>query len=183
MSIQKSTRRSFIKNTLAATGGGAAWFYISGTKTTGQVLGANERIHAGVVGIKGRGSAHINGYIGAENVQVSHLIDVDSRQFDPRQRQIRDKTGKEAGKTSTDIREALEDNDLDVISIATCNHTHSLNAVLALQAGKHVYVEKPMSHNVWEGARWWRQRRSIRRWFSTGRSSVPIRVGRERSRR
>jgi len=151
MSIRpSSSRRQFLRN-LSAAGAGTAWFHISGTKSTGQVLGANERIVAGVVGIKGRGSSHIEGFAGADNVVVGHLIDVDSRQFDPRQRQLRDKTGKEAPKTSTDIRQALEDSDLDVISIATCNHTHSLNTILAVQAGKHVYVEKPMSHNVWEG--------------------------------
>ncbi len=145
------TRRTFLKGTLAAASSTLPLFNISGTKASGQIIGANERIRIGVCGIKGRGGSHIAGYMEQDNVEVATLIDVDSTQFAPRQRQIRDKTEKEAPNTVADIRQALEDKDIDAVSIATCNHTHSLYAVWACQAGKNVYVEKPMSHNIFEG--------------------------------
>lgn len=145
-----ATRRDFLRKTAAAATG-VHLVNVSTSKLGAQIIGANERIHVGVCGIKGRGSGHISDYITQKNVVVSTLIDIDENQFAPRQRQIRDKTGNEAPNTASDIRHALEDKNLDVVSIATCNHTHSINAILACQAGKDVYVEKPMSHNVWEG--------------------------------
>jgi predicted dehydrogenase len=145
-----SSRRRFLKTT-AAVASGVHLVNVSTSKAGAQIIGANERVRVGVCGIKGRGSGHIDGYVTQDNVEISTLIDVDETQFAPRQRQIRDKGGKEASNTVNDIRRALEDKDLDAVSIATCNHTHSLYAILACQAGKHVYVEKPMSHNVWEG--------------------------------
>lgn len=147
---RSDSRRKFLKLN-AALGAGGAWYFLSGTSTTGQVQGANERVNCATVGIKGRGGSHIGGFVSDDNAQVVALIDVDANQFAGRQKMLAEKQGKEAGKTYTDIRGALEDKDIDAISIATCNHTHALNTVWAAQAGKHVYVEKPMSHNVWEG--------------------------------
>ncbi|NNE90625.1 MAG: Gfo/Idh/MocA family oxidoreductase [Verrucomicrobiales bacterium] len=135
----------------AAAATGVHLVNVSTSKLGAQIIGANERINVGVCGIKGRGGSHISGFMGQDNVVVTTLIDIDEKQFAPRQRQIRDKTGNEAPNTVNDIRQALEDKDLDVVSIATCNHTHSINTIFACQAGKDVYVEKPMSHNVWEG--------------------------------
>ena len=146
---RKTSRRQFIK-TAAGAGAGVSLFQISGTKASGRIIGANERIRIGVVGIKGRGSGHVSNYVGMKNVEVSHLIDIDSSQFDLHKKHIREKDGNEPVCVQ-DVREALEDKNLDAISIATCNHTHSLYTVWGCQAGKHVYVEKPMSHNVWEG--------------------------------
>ena len=142
-------RRRFVQSVAAA--GSLPLFNISGTKASGQIIGANERINIGVCGIRGRGSSHLGGWIDADNVTVTTLVDIDQTQFEPRQRQLRDKNQPEAAHTHDDIRRALDDKDLDAISIATCNHTHALNTVWACQAGKDVYVEKPMSHNVWEG--------------------------------
>ena len=146
-------RRRFLQSLTASAAASTAFplVNISGTKASGQIIGANERINIGVCGIKGRGSSHLGGWIDADNVTVTTLVDIDSKQFEPRQRQLRDKDQPEAKHTHDDIRRALDDKDLDAISIATCNHTHSLNTVWACQAGKDVYVEKPMSHNVWEG--------------------------------
>ena len=78
------------------------------------------------------------------------LIDIDTTQFANRKKQIKDKTGKDPA-VYQDIRDALADDNIDAISIATCNHTHSLYTIWACQAGKDVYVEKPISHNVFEG--------------------------------
>lgn len=147
--MPRSTRRQFLQHAAAA---GAAFplFTIAGTKASGRVLGANDRIRIGVCGFKGRGKHHLNEYLGMSNVEVSHLIDIDSSLFDGATKTIRDAGGSDPVCVQ-DLRRALDDQSLDAISIATCNHTHSLLTIWACQAGKDVYVEKPMSHNVWEG--------------------------------
>ncbi|GIW81098.1 MAG: NADH-dependent dehydrogenase [Gemmatales bacterium] len=137
------TRRRFMKDTLAA----AATITIAGTKSSGRVLGANDTIRIAVAGLNGRGGAHIAAYKGMKNVQITYLIDPDTRTFDKRLK------GFEGTKPQTvqDVRKALDDKNLDAISIATCNHWHALMGIWACQAGKDVYVEKPCSHNVFEG--------------------------------
>jgi len=143
------SRRSFLK-TAAASAGVASSFVIAGTKASGRVLGANDVIRVGVAGIKGRGGAHIAEFGKMPGVQVTYLIDPDSSLFPMRSKQVKDLCGVEP-KCVQDIRKALEDKELDVVSIATCNHWHSLMTIWACQAGKDVYVEKPCSHNVFEG--------------------------------
>ncbi|MFQ5809276.1 MAG: Gfo/Idh/MocA family protein [Armatimonadota bacterium] len=142
--MKKIRRRDFVKASLAA--GGA--FFISNAQH--RVLGANETIRVGVAGIHGRGGSHIGGFQKLENVEVAYLIDPDSSLFDRRIKQIEDMGGRKP-KCVQDMREALEDKDLDAISIATCNHWHCLLTIWGCQAGKDVYVEKPLSHNVHEG--------------------------------
>src|SRR5881296_10783 len=143
------TRRSFLRQTVAAS---AAFplFTMAGTKSTGRVLGANDVIRVGIAGIHGQGNAHIDQYLELKNVQVTHLIDPDRSLFESRSQKIREKGGN-TPKCLQDIREALEDKELDVVSIAAPNHWHSLLTIWACQAGKDVYVEKPCSHNVHEG--------------------------------
>jgi len=146
--MSRPTRRQFLKH--AAAAGIGATFAIGGTKASGQVLGANETIHVGVAGINGRGGNHIDQFSKMKNVQVTHLIDPDSRLFKRRADPLV-KRGLKRPTCVQDIRRALEDKDLDAVSVATCNHWHSLITVWACQAGKDVYVEKPCSHNVFEG--------------------------------
>jgi len=148
--MSRQTRRAFLKKSAAATAGVTAAFSIAGTKATGRVLGANETVCMGVAGIHGRGRSHIGAFLGQENVTVTHLIDPDSRLFAGNAAVVEKKTGKKP-KCVQDVREALEDKELDGVSVATCNHWHSLITVWACQAGKDVYVEKPCSHNVFEG--------------------------------
>ncbi len=92
----------------------------------------------------------MSAYLGMTDVQITYLIDVDQRVFRSRLQQIQAGNAP-APQTVQDVRRALDDRNLDVISIATPNHWHSLMTIWAAQAGKHVYVEKPMSHNVHEG--------------------------------
>ncbi|MBI3836824.1 MAG: Gfo/Idh/MocA family oxidoreductase [Planctomycetia bacterium] len=143
------TRRNFIKTSAAAS---AAFplFTIAGTKASGRVIGANDTIRVGVAGIRGRGQSHIDGFAGAKNVQVTYLIDPDTRLFESRGAKVTSLGGNQA-KTIKDIRHALDDKELDAVSVATCNHWHSLITIWACQAGKDVYVEKPISHNLFEG--------------------------------
>jgi predicted dehydrogenase len=145
------TRRKFLKQT-AAAGALFPLFTIAGTKSSGRVLGANDVIRVGVAGIHGQGNAHIDQYLEFKNVQVTHLIDPDRSLFESRSQKIREKGGN-VPKCFQDIRQALEDPELDAISIAAPNHWHSLLTIWSCQAGKDVYVEKPLSHNLWEGRR------------------------------
>jgi predicted dehydrogenase len=139
------TRRDFVKTTLAA----AATITIAGTKSSGTVLGANDTIRVGVAGLNGRGSAHIGAFAGMKDVQITYLIDPDTRTFGKRLRAA-SKNGVDP-QTVQDVRKALDDKNLDAISIATPNHWHALMTIWACQAGKDVYVEKPCSHNIHEG--------------------------------
>src|SRR5688572_3662813 len=146
--MSRPTRRQFLKTSLAASFG--AGVVIAGTKSSGKVLGANDTIRIGVAGLHGRGSAHVGAYAGMKNVQITYLIDPDQTTWASREKTVRDKGGNQPKKVQ-DIREALDDKNLDAISIATPNHWHSLMTVWACQAGKDVYVEKPSSHNIFEG--------------------------------
>ena len=140
----RQTRRDFFKATLAA----AATVTIAGTKSSGRVLGANDVIRVGVAGLNGRGGSHLSAFGGMQGVQVTYLIDPDKRVLNRAAARIRDDSKPQAVQ---DVRKALEDKNLDVISIATPNHWHALMTIWACQAGKDVYVEKPCSHNVFEG--------------------------------
>ena len=146
--MSKTSRREFLKHSLAA---GTA-FAVCGTKSSARIAGANNRLRIAVAGVKGRGGSHIGGWLGQKNVEIAYLIDPDRQVLERRLKDLEKKTqGKFACRGITDVREALDDKNLDAISIATPNHWHSLMTIWAAQAGKHVYVEKPMSHDVQEG--------------------------------
>ena len=145
----RSSRRTFLKRSLAAAGAGAA-FTIAGTKSSGKVIGANDVIRVGVAGLNGRGQSHLADLLNIKGVEVTYLIDPDQRTYKKSLSRV-SSSGGSPPKTVTDIREALDDKNLDVVTIATPNHWHSLISIWACQAGKDVYVEKPCSHNVHEG--------------------------------
>ena len=146
------SRRNFIKQSaLASTAFGA--FTISGTKSSGKVIGANERINLAVCGIKGRGGAHMGSFARIKNLRISHLIDPDSRLFESRKNSSIFKKVGYVPECVQDVRKALENKDIHAVSVATPNHWHSLISIWACQAGKDVYVEKPLSHNIFEGGK------------------------------
>lgn len=149
--MTRLNRRSFLK-TAAAASTVFPLFTIAGTKASGRVLGANDVIRVGVAGINGRGGSHIGELAGMEGVEVTYLIDPDSSLFESRSANVAS-AGGNTPRCVQDIRQALDDDNLDVVTVATCNHWHSLIAIWACQAGKDVYVEKPISHNVAEGRR------------------------------
>jgi predicted dehydrogenase len=144
--MSRQTRRNFLKNTLAA----AATITIAGTKSSGRVLGANDTIRLGVAGLNGRGGSHVDAFSGMKGVQVTYLIDPDTRTFARKVKTIQSKGGN-TPQTVQDIRKALADPNLDAVSIATPNHWHALITIWACEHGKDVYVEKPCSHNPHEG--------------------------------
>ena len=120
-------------------------------KSYASILGANERVNVAVIGIHGMGQNHIAAYSGLKDTRVNALCDVDSNLFNERIK--KHFTGKmlPGPKTYTDLRKLYEDKDVDAVSIATPNHWHALAAIWAIQAGKHVSVEKPCCHNFYEG--------------------------------
>ena len=143
-------RRQFVGRSLAVAGFGAG-FAIAGTKSSGKILGANEAIRIGVAGLNGRGGSHVGEFSKMNGVDITYLIDPDTRTYTKHLASIKAKKGGNDPKTIQDVRKALDDPNLDAISIATPNHWHALMTIWAVQAGKDVYVEKPCSHNVHEG--------------------------------
>jgi predicted dehydrogenase len=112
--------------------------------------GANDVLRIAVCGVKGRGLAHVGEWAGMKDVQVAAICDIDENQIHNALSTIEKKAGNKPVYYQ-DFRKLMEDKSIDAVSIATCNHTHTLIAINAVIAGKHVYVEKPLSHNVWEG--------------------------------
>lgn len=112
----------------------------------------NERLNIAVIGVRGQGLGHVRGYAGRHNCVVSHICDADSAVIGPAMTSAQKQQGFEP-KYVQDIRRLLEDKSIDAVSIATPNHWHALAAIWAMQTGKDVYVEKPVSHNVSEGRR------------------------------
>lgn len=145
--MSRLNRRNFLKQSALAAG---ATFVIGGTKSSRPVLGANDRIVMAVAGLNGRGNAHVNGFSSVPGVEIAYLADPDSNTYARHLKTLNDK-GAITPVTITDIRKALEDKNVDAISVATPNHWHSLMTIWGAQHGKHVYVEKPMSHDIGEG--------------------------------
>jgi len=138
-------RRDFLKST-----GKAMTLGVAALALCGRVLGANERVRVAICGTRGRGKDHIREFAKLRGTEIAALCDVDENVLNQRLGDV-EKLGFQRPKSYVDIRKLLEDKDIDAISIATPNHWHSLMAIWACQAGKDVYVEKPCSHNWFEG--------------------------------
>ncbi len=110
----------------------------------------NETVRVAVLGVNGRGADHIGGFSSLKNVAVAVLCDPDQNVSRKRAAEFEQKYGRKV-RTETDLRRVFDDKDIDAVSIATPNHWHALATIWACQAGKDVYVEKPGSHNIFEG--------------------------------
>ncbi|RJP22189.1 MAG: gfo/Idh/MocA family oxidoreductase [Candidatus Omnitrophota bacterium] len=138
------TRRTFVKGSAAALAAGQL------IGTANSWAGANEQIRIAVIGVHGRGNDHVQAHQAEENVEVVAICDPDRKVLADRAAQYKSKYGKEM-KTYVDMRDLFADPEIDAVSIATPNHWHALATIWACQAGKDVYVEKPGTHNVYEG--------------------------------
>ena len=144
-------RREFLQRSALLSAGLAAGTVATAAPDTAAKRGsANERLRVAVVGVKGRGMSHVGGFNGVNNCEIATVCDCDESVIGNAMKAIT-KTRGEAPKYEKDIRKVLDDKSIDIIAIATPNHWHSLAAVWAMRAGKDVYVEKPVSHNVREG--------------------------------
>jgi len=153
MSFQ--TRRQFLQHSAAVSAALAAL-------GTGSAFGADEKpkkedkknggdtLRVAVIGVNGRGMSHVGGFAGKNDCVITTVCDCDEAVIGKAMKTIETTQGK-APTYEKDIRKVVEDKNIDIISIATPNHWHSLAAIWGVQNDKDVYVEKPVSHNVWEG--------------------------------
>ncbi len=142
--MSKLSRRGFMKSTMAV-GAGLA---LAGTAS--RVLGANDDIRIAVVGVGGQGGGHMGYFSKIPGVRLVAICDADRDHVEKRAADFEKSRGIKL-KTYVDVRELLEDKSIDAITSATPNHWHALVTVWACQAGKDVYIEKPASHEIWEG--------------------------------
>ncbi len=141
------SRREFIVESIlaAAARGGPA----RGEGPRSVPLGPNERLRVGVVGVRGQGSVHVTRWSAVVGVEIAAVCDVDAGAVGDAMKTAEKKTGRRP-EYYQDLRKMYDDKSIDVVSIATPNHWHCLAAIWAIQAGKDVYVEKPLGHNIWE---------------------------------
>ena len=143
-----ATRREFL-DTMAV--GAASVALTTTAKSYGHILGSNERLNFAVIGLNSRAYAHLSSLKANQSAaRISHVCDVDSDIL----RKFADTAQKETGEApiaEKDFRKVLDAKEVDAITIATPDHWHAPMAIAALQAGKHVYLEKPCSHNPAEG--------------------------------
>ncbi|NQT26589.1 Gfo/Idh/MocA family oxidoreductase [candidate division KSB1 bacterium] len=143
---EEITRRNFIKTTSAVTTGLSLGVTALSAKSYGRIMGANDRVNFAVAGVRSRGAEHIKSISVCKNAAVTHVVDVDQRYLEQSAALVLERSGTAPVKEK-DIRVFLESKDVDAITIATPEHWHAPMAILGMQAGKHVYVEKPCSHN------------------------------------
>jgi predicted dehydrogenase len=155
-------RRSFLKSSVAAAPLSAASARLP-----------SDQLRVAVVGVRGRGRSHIRGFAESPDTVVTTLCDVDLNIVGPAQKILAD-AGAPKPKVVQDFRRVLDDKDIDIVSIATPDHWHALGAIWACQAGKDVYVEKPVSHNVSEGRRIVEAARKYGRIVQTGTQSRSV---------
>ena len=150
--MSEMNRRGFLRRGVAMTAGSFAALSTF-DRLGASARGANSEIRLGIAGIRGRGGAHIGDFMKLAGVKVVALCDPDKRVLEQGVTQFKKKynANDEAIQGYADVRKLLERKDIDALIVAAPNHWHALMTVWACQAGKHVYVEKPVSHSIWEG--------------------------------
>jgi predicted dehydrogenase len=167
--MSRRNRRQFLEDSMFAAAAAAAVNapagYLFGQEE--QSKSPNERLNVAVVGTKGRGGSHIGAFAGRKDTVITYAVDVDSVIGNNRVNEIEKRQGVRP-KWVADLRQALDDKSVDIVTVATPNHWHALAAIWAMQAGKDVYCEKPVSHNVSEGRRAVEAARKYKRICQTG---------------
>lgn len=171
--MPKQNRRQFLEDSMFAA---AAAVAASSTPAlfaadAPQSSSPNEKLGVAVVGVKGRGGSHIGAFAGRKDTEILYVVDVDREIGPNRCKEIGKRQAGLEPKFVEDLRAALDDKRVDIVSIATPNHLHSLQAIWGVQAGKDVYVEKPVSHNVSEGRRVVEAARKYQKIVQTGTQS------------
>ena len=150
--MSKRTRRQFLEDSMLAVTAAASGTALLGDQAaSAQSTSANERLTCAVIGVNSRGGNHIRGYLNRKDCDIAYIVDVDEQVGEKNCAEIEKKTGRRP-KWVKDMRRVFDDKSVDFISTATPNHWHALCGVWAMQAGKDVYLEKPISHNIKEGA-------------------------------
>ena len=149
MARHTSSRRQFLKGAAGVAAGLAAAG--SPARVRAQGPSANEKFVVGLMGTGGRGLWFLrNEFARRPNLEVAYVCDVDDERLGRAVKLVEDATGRKP-KAVTDFRRILDDGDVDLFFNATPDHWHALPTIMACQAGKDVFLEKPVSHNVWEG--------------------------------
>ena len=147
-----NARRTFIKQSITGTALLSVGGVLPGfsARSYARILGANEKVRVGMMGVNSRGLALASNFALQPNCEVISISDVDSRAAEKCLTTV-ERIQQSKPKNQPDFRKALEDKDLDALVIAAPDHWHAPAAILASKAGKHVYLEKPCSHNPHEG--------------------------------
>jgi predicted dehydrogenase len=146
-------RRDFIKKSVLGTAGIAIGGMGLSSRSYASIIGANDRINMAILGIRNQGRVHITNFgklKTSHNVRIKTLCDVEESLYESRLNLMKELTG-DKPMTEWDLQKVLADKEIDAVSIVLPNHWHALATIWACQAGKHVYIEKPASHNIWEG--------------------------------
>ncbi|GAB3934353.1 Gfo/Idh/MocA family protein [Mucilaginibacter myungsuensis] len=146
-------RREFLKKLAVASAGVAASNSLMGmsAKSYRNIIGANERINVALIGLNGRGTSMAGTFVKQADCKVATLCDVDTRVYAKALKAVANAKQADVPTTESDCRKVLQNKDIDAIYIATPDHWHAPLTIMGCQAGKHVYVEKPLSHNPHEG--------------------------------
>lgn len=144
-----TSRRYFIKKTATGTAAIAVGGILLPKMGYANIIGANERINVAVIGVRSRAKAHCKAILKYKNAKILYNCDVDDVIIEEHNKWCQKNIGY-VPKVEKDFRKILEDKDVDAVFIATPEHWHAPMSIMAMQAGKHVYVEKPCSHNPHE---------------------------------
>ncbi len=158
--MKSLNRREFMKGSIAS----AATFTVF---SQGKAYGANERVIMGVMGLGGRGTYLAEKFAQRPDVEIAYLSDTNTRRFARAREAVEEAQGKRT-KLVQDFRKILDDRNVDVLINATPDHWHGLGTILACRAGKDVYVEKPLAHNIWEGRKMVEAARKYKRVVQVG---------------
>jgi predicted dehydrogenase len=145
-----SDRRSFLKKSAAASAAWAAGSYFVSQSPAQETKSTGATLNVAIMGVNGRGGSLATGFIGQPNCQVAYICDVDERATGKVLNPITERQNRKP-QAVTDFRKALDDKSVDILVCAAPNHWHAPATILGCAAGKHVYVEKPCSHNPREG--------------------------------
>ncbi len=180
MSRSAISRRRFLEDSILATTASMTAGAMTAAAATAagrtvladepQSTSPNEKLSVAVIGVRGRGSSHVEAFSGRSDTEVTYICDADENPGRKRAKDAASRQGREP-KFVSDMREIFDDKSVDIISTATPNHWHALCSIWAMQAGKDVYVEKPVSHNVSEGRRMVEAARKYGRICQTGTQS------------
>lgn len=146
-------RRDFIKKVAVASAGVAVSNSLFGmsAKSYRNIIGANDRVHMAIIGVNGRGTSMAGTFARQKNAEIHTICDVDTRVFQKALKSVAKAGQASVPATAGDCRKVLQDKNIDAIYIATPDHWHAPLTIMGCEAGKHVYVEKPLSHNPHEG--------------------------------
>ena len=158
--MRSLNRRNFMKTSVGAAA------VLAGLPRS-KSYGANEKVRIGVMGLGGRGTYLAEKFAERPDAEIAYLCDPNTRQF-ARAREAVEEAQDRRPTLAQDFRRILDDKSVDVLINATPDHWHGLGTIMACQAGKDVYVEKPMSHNIWEGRKMVEAARKYKRVVQVG---------------